>query len=85
MLKINKEISSSKNLDSTLNALKPPIFWKDKDIVKKQIKNYSTKNTLLLINSINNAELQIKKNYDNSINILLDFIFSQVKSVNNKI
>jgi DNA polymerase III subunit delta len=85
LLKINKEISSSKNLDSTLNALKPPIFWKDKDIVKKQIKNYSTKNTLLLINSINNAELQIKKNYDNSINILLDFIFSQVKSVNNKI
>jgi DNA polymerase III subunit delta len=85
LLKINKEIGSSNNLDSTLNALKPPIFWKDKDIVKKQIKNYSTKNTLLLINSINNAELQIKKNYDNSVNILLDFIFSQVKTANNKI
>ena len=46
-------------------------------------KNLSKKNLEVLIRKITETELQIKKDYQNSINILLDFIFNQVKKVNN--
>ena len=80
---INEEIKLKKNVDSVLNTYKPPIFWKDKDLVKEQIKNYSKENIEVLLNTINKTELLIKKNYNNSINILLDFIINQGKKINN--
>ena len=36
-----------------------------------------------LIKKISKTELIIKKNYDNSLNILLDFIFTEAKEINN--
>ena len=83
LIKINDEVSQSKNLDKVLTTFKPPIFWKDKDLVKQQIKNYSKENLELLMHSINKTELLIKKNYNNAINILLDFILDQGKKINN--
>ena len=83
LIKINDEISQNKNLDKVLTTFKPPIFWKDKDLVKQQIKNYSKENLELLMHSINKTELLIKKNYNNAINILLDFILDQGKEINN--
>ena len=83
--KINNEMKSIKNIDQVITHLKPPIFWKDKDIVKLQIKNYSTQKTELLIKSINQTELEIKKNYNNSLNILLDFMLNEGKQINNEI
>jgi len=83
--KINNEMKSIKNIDQVITHLKPPIFWKDKDMVKLQIKNYSTQKTELLIKSINQTELEIKKNYNNSLNILLDFMLNEGKQINNEI
>ncbi len=80
---LNKEMEVTQNIDNVLNTHKPPIFWKDKDLVKQQINNYSKKNIEVLINTINKTELLIKKNYNNSINILLDFIINQGKRLNN--
>ena len=31
------EVKIKKNLDTVLSSYKPPIFWKDKDIIKKQL------------------------------------------------
>ncbi len=83
--KINNEMKSKKNIDEVITFLKPPIFWKDKDLVKQQIKNYSTERIELLIKSINQTELEIKKNYTSSLNILLDFMLNEGKQINNKI
>jgi len=83
LFNIKKAMKSNKNLDEVLASLKPPVFWKDKDLVKQQLKNYSAQDTEKLIYSINNTELQIKKNYNLSISILLDFIFNQGKKINN--
>ncbi len=85
LLKINNEINSKKNIDEVITTFKPPIFWKDKATVRQQAINYSTKRTELLIRDINKTELQIKKNYNNSINILLDFMLKESKQINNKI
>ena len=74
---IKKQENLSKNIDSIISSYKPPIFWKDKEIVKQQAILWSEKNIQNLIYEINNIELLIKKNSTNSLNILSDFIITQ--------
>ena len=83
LLKLSKEIQGKKNVDQVISSSKPPIFWKDKEIIKIQIKNWSYKNIENLIAKINDTELLIKKNSSNSINILSNFIIDQTKIINN--
>ena len=85
LLKINNEMKFKNSIDEVISSFKPPIFWKDKELVREQLKNYSIQNTKKLIHSINDTELLIKKNYTNSINILLDFMFNEGKKINSKI
>ena len=82
LLKLFQNFQTNKNLDKTIVSYKPPIFWKDKDLVRQQMKSWNLKNTYKLINEINNTEMEIKKNSFNSLNILLNFIFQTSKSNN---
>ncbi|WP_440930838.1 DNA polymerase III subunit delta, partial [Candidatus Pelagibacter sp.] len=77
LLNLIQNFSSLKNIDITISNAKPPIFWKDKDIVKKQIKAWSLNQVEKLIFEINDIELLIKTNSQNSANILSDFIISK--------
>ena len=36
LLKIRNEVDNNKNIDQVISTIKPPIFWKEKEIVKKQ-------------------------------------------------
>ena len=83
VLQLRKNYEITKNIDETVTNFKPPIFWKDKEIVKKQVINWSIKKIEQLIISINEVELQIKKNSVNSINIVYDFIINTQRSSNN--
>jgi DNA polymerase-3 subunit delta len=83
LLKLSKEIKNKKNVDQVISSFKPPIFWKDKEIIKLQIKSWSYKNIENLIYKINNTELLIKKNSANSINILSNFIIEQTTVTSN--
>ena len=65
---------SEKNLDQIFNQLKPSVFWKEKDDVKKQIKLWNESKINLVINKINNVELICKKNHELAMNIMLDFL-----------
>ena len=78
-----KESIKNNDIDDAISKFKPPIFWKDKELVKLQLKKMSLDNIRNLIKKINKTELIIKKNYDNSLNILLDFIFTEAKEINN--
>ncbi len=79
LLEIKKIIYKSKNIDETISNYKPPIFWKDKEIVKSQISKWDIEQTEKLIYKINDIELNIKKNYYNSLNIISDFILNTAK------
>ncbi len=79
ILQIRIKINDDNNIDQAISTIKPPIFWKDKDIVKKQVQIWPSKKISNLIYKINETELLIKKNSINSINILFDFIISQSK------
>ena len=74
---------SEKNLDQIFNQLKPSIFWKEKDDVKKQIRLWNEKKINLIINKINNVELICKKNHELAMNIMLDFLSTVCQEVNN--
>ena len=75
--KLAIEFEKNHDINKTINSAKPPIFWKDKEIVKVQLKKWKSKNIKVLINKINDVELKIKKNYNNSIMIVTNFILEE--------
>ena len=75
--KLKKESEISKNIDNTISSFRPIIFWKDKDIVKQQIRKWPLGKIENLIYEINDIELLVKKNSNNSLNIVSDFIIAQ--------
>ena len=83
LLHLSKNIKSNSNLESMISDYKPSIFWKEKETVKQQLKIWSEKSLGKLISEINNTELLIKKNTDISLNVLLNFIFTNSKITNN--
>jgi DNA polymerase-3 subunit delta len=77
LLVLSKTFETNKNIDLTISSAKPPIFWKEKEITKQQIQKWKPKNIKNLIYALSETELQIKKNINNSINLITDFIISQ--------
>ena len=77
LLKLHLELDNKKNIDSAISSYKPAIFWKEKEIVKQQVKMLNQNKTKDLILKANEVELLIKKNPQISINLTTDFIISQ--------
>ncbi len=77
ILKLCAEFEKNKDLNLTISTSKPPIFWKDKEITKQQIKLWSSKNLKLLIYETNKIEMIIKKNIGNSTNIITNFLLEK--------
>ena len=84
--KINQlaiDFTINKNIELTISSAKPPIFWKDKEVTKQQIFKWSPDKIKILIYQLNELELRIKKNINNSINFVTDFILDQSTSKTN--
>ncbi len=77
ILILAKELEKNNNIDLTLSSAKPPIFWKDKEIIKQQIFKLKPKKIKELIYQSNEIELLIKKNSNNSINLVTNFVLEQ--------
>ena len=82
LIKLNQNMQIHKSVDQTIINFRPPIFWKDKELVKKQIKIWTLDKTYKLIDEINKIELNVKKNSINSLKILFDFILATSKTNN---
>ena len=74
ILILSNDFNKNKNIEKTISAAKPPIFWKDKEITRKQIMLWKPENLKKLIYKLNDIELQIKKNLSNSLQVVTDFI-----------
>jgi len=83
ILKIKQEINNIKNIDTIISTYKPPIFWKDKEIVKTQIMNWDAPEIENLIYKINDIEFIVKNNSNNTLNIVSDFILNTSNKLNN--
>ncbi|MDC3126735.1 DNA polymerase III subunit delta [Candidatus Pelagibacter sp.] len=78
ILQLTKEYELNKNIDQVLSSARPPIFWKDKEITKQQIYKWSPESISTLIYKLNELEFLVKKNINNSIYLITDFILDQV-------
>lgn len=74
LLNIVDNYENNKNLDEVISSVRPPIFWKDKDIVKKQATSWKLDDLKKNIYKINEIEAILKTNSQNSLNLISDFI-----------
>ena len=74
LLDILERYEKIANLDEVISTTKPPIFWKDKEIVKNQVNMWEIDDLRENIYKINQVETTIKSNSKNSLNLVSDFI-----------
>ena len=74
---LSKKYENNNDINLAISSARPPIFWKDKENVKQQVLNWTTKSLKELLFEISEIELLIKKNINNSVNILTNFIIEK--------
>ena len=77
ILQLSSDYENNNNIDLTISSAKPPIFWKDKEITKQQIYKWKPDSIKKLIYKINEIELLVKKNFNNSVNLITNFLLEQ--------
>ena len=83
LLKLKENALKEQNLDILISSHKPSIFWKEREIVKIQMKIWSYKRILKLIKQINKVEMILKKSPEISLYVLNNFILQNVSQINN--
>ncbi len=74
LISIIEKYNETRNLDDAISNTKPPIFWKDKESVKKQVNSWKINDLKEKIYQLNEVETLVKKNSKNSLNLISDFI-----------
>ncbi len=82
LVKLKEDSMQESNIDNVISNYKPPIFWKEKDIVKSQIKAWDLKNIQNFMYLLSELELLIKKENQSAVNILRDFILTHARPSN---
>ena len=77
LLNLVMQYKINQNIELTISSSRPPIFWKDKEIISKQIKIWTVRDLKKLIYRTNELEVQIKKDLKNSTKIIYDFLIEQ--------
>ena len=80
LLKIHLQNINENNIEKTITNFKPPIFWKEKDILRDQLKILNLDKIKELLIKVNKIELLIKKYPLNSTNIVTDFVLEQANN-----
>ena len=81
--KLKENLEINENVEIILSSYKPTIFWKDKEIIKQQLKVWTLKKIRAQIREINELENQIKKNSQISNLTVNNFIFDSLNTINN--
>ena len=76
--KIKTELEKFNNIDEILNSYKPLIFWKEKDLIKKQLSCWSLDQIRSSMQKINNLERECKKYPQISKGLLHNYIFENI-------
>ena len=83
LVRIKNLEKESKNYETLINNLKPPVFWKEKPILKQQLMIWKIENLDEIIAKINQIELDCKKNNEISSIIFLNFFNNICIQANN--
>ena len=85
LFNLSKSYRVNRNIDSLVLSYKPTIFWKEKDLVKQQIKIWSLINIKKLISQISTIEQLVKQTPLQSKIILSDFLLKISAKTNSRI
>ncbi len=80
LLKLINDYEITNDIEKSVNSYRPLIFWKEKEILKNQIKKWSKNEVMGLIGEIYEIEVLVKKHTNNSLNIVCDFILNKSKT-----
>ena len=84
ILNLLENMKNEKDIEKVVAEHKPPIFWKDKPMVVKQLKLWSFLTIKDLIYNLNDLEIEIKKNNNLNLVLLKNFIYEILeKDTNN--
>ena len=75
ILSLLEIINSENNVEKVINEYRPPIFWKDKPVLQKQLQLWTFENITNLIYELNDIEIKIKKNNSQNLILLKNFIY----------
>jgi len=76
LIEISVSNTSNLNVNQLVENYKPPIFWKEKNMVKEQLRRWTNGELNKLMEIIYDTEINCKKNYEISNTILQQFIVS---------
>jgi len=85
LIKLIEAYNKNTDLENSVNSFKPPIFWKEKEIIKKQILTWSKDHIKKLLYEVNNLELLIKSESNISGYLLVNFLLEKKFSKTNNI
>lgn len=80
ILNLLESMKKQKDIDKIILEHKPPIFWKERPVIKKQVQLWTLKATNELISNLNDVELKIKKNGALSLILMKNFIYEVVNT-----
>ncbi len=78
ILSLLEKIENKSDIEKVISEHRPPIFWKDKPVIKKQLELWSYKKMSNLIQKLNHIEITIKKNNTLSIILMKNFIYEML-------
>ena len=73
------KLNENKDIEKTINSSKPPIFWKDKDNVKQQMKIWNLNDIQEFIINLNDIEYLVKQNPQISNQIINNMILDRIE------
>ena len=85
LIKLIEAYNKNTDLENSVNSFKPPIFWKEKEIIKKQILTWPKDKIKKLLYEVNNLELLIKSESNISGYLLVNFLLEKKFSKTNNI
>ena len=80
ILDLLESMNKKKDIDKVILEHKPPIFWKERPVIKKQLQLWTLKAANELIYNLNDVELKIKKNSVLSLILMKNFIYEVVNT-----
>ena len=83
LIELKKIYIEEKDINEAINTYRPLIFWKDKEIVKKQMGAWSDEKLYELLDKVSFLEVSLKKNNEFSNNIIFDLILNTSTQSNN--
>ena len=81
--KLKKELEENKNIESVILSYKPTIFWKEREIVKSQLKILSLEKINMLATKVNNLEKLVKENSKISGILISNFVLELLSTSSN--